>query len=59
MEKKNIVDFLKYSKKNFRREKDNLNSDEESTIEETIIKILKIKEITKRVESGIKYELEF
>ena len=53
-----IVEYLRYTKEAFMKKK-NTKEDDESTIEESINKILKIEELGKKLESSIKYEVEF
>ena len=56
--KMTIVEYLRYTKEAFMKKK-KANEDDESTIEESINKILKIEELAKKLESNIKYEIEF
>ncbi len=63
IEKMNIIDYLNYTKEieKKRKQKNNLNEerDEESTMNESMNTILKIKELNKKNNCGIKYEIEF
>ena len=57
LEKMDIVDYLRYSKiEYFRKKKRKEEIDDESTIDDSINKILKIKEIE---DENIKFEIEF
>ena len=56
----NIVEYLRYSKEKYMEEKQrNERIDDESTIEESISKIIKINEIARNTGSCIKYEIDF
>ena len=57
LEKMGIVDYLKYTKGLYKQKKKK-EEDEESTIDESISKILKIKNMINE-DPYIKYELEF
>ena len=53
----NIIDYLNYTKELYQK-KEQKEEDEESTIDESITKLMKIKNMINE-EPFIKYELEF
>ena len=53
----NIIEYLKFTKKNKKNNK--IKNEEESTIDESIETILKIKDLIENENNGINYEIDF